>query len=201
MPKIVDLEARRREVTEAAAGLLVEGGRAALTVRSVAEAVGCSTTVVSHYFTDMADLVHQTYTIAVERSAVRIREVLDHDPTDVAGLIEAVLPLDRERRADWRIWFAFWSEALTSATFAHEQRERARTMLGRIESCLGLLAAKGELADGVDVQDAAHRLAALVPGIAAEAIFDPRRWTPARQRQVLYSELALVGLDVEGTSG
>jgi len=195
MPRIVNTEARRREVAEAAAALLVDGGRAALTVRGVAEAVGCSTTVVSHYFADMADLVHLTYGLSVERSAARINRVLERDPADLVGLIEAVLPLDRERADDWRIWFAFWSEALTSPRFADEQRGRARTMLERIERCLALLAAAGELAEHAHIGDASHRLAALVPGIAAEAIFDPERWTASRQRQVLRTELALLGLD------
>ncbi len=68
-------------------------------------------------------------------------------------------------------------------------------MLGRIERCLALLAAAGELAEHVDIGDASHRLAALVPGIAAEATFDPGRWTASRQRRVLRSELALFGLD------
>jgi AcrR family transcriptional regulator len=196
MPKIVDAEARRREVAAAAATLLVDGGRGALTVRSVADAVGCSTTVVSHYFEDMADLVHATYTIAVERSSRRIVRVLERDPADITGLVEAVLPLDRERADDWRIWFAFWSEALTSSTFATEQRARARTMLTRIGECLDLLVADGAIAPDVDLSLAARRLAALVPGIAAEATFDPSRWPPERQREVLRSELELLGLDV-----
>ena len=194
MPKIVDPEARRREVTEIAADLIVRGGRSALTVRNVAEAAGCSSTVVSHYFEDMLDLLYETYSFAVERSARRIRRVLDRDPTDLAGLVEAVLPLDRERTDDWRIWFAFWSEALSSPRFAAEQRQRARTQLERLERCLDQLAAEGALTPGVDVSDAAHRLAALVPGIAAEAIFDPQQWPPARQQRVLRSELTLLGL-------
>lgn len=195
MPKIVDPEARRREVTEIAADLIVRGGRSALTVRNVAEAAGCSSTVVSHYFDDMLDLLYETYSFAVERSGRRIRRVLERDPTDLAGLIEAVLPLDRERTDDWRIWFAFWSEALSSERFEAEQRQRARTQLKRLERCLEQLEAAGAISPGIDMGDAAHRLGALIPGIAAEAIFDPQRWPPARQRRVLRSELTLLGLE------
>jgi AcrR family transcriptional regulator len=161
----------------------------------VAEAAGCSSTVVSHYFADMLDLLPETYSFAVARSGRRIQRVLDDDPCDLAGLVEAVLPLDRERTDDWRIWFAFWSEALSSERFAAEQRQRARTHLDRLEHCLEQLAARGAITPGVDRGDAAHRLAALVPGIAAEAIFDPQQWPPARQRRVLRSELTLLGLE------
>jgi AcrR family transcriptional regulator len=194
MPKVVDHDVRRAEVTAVAVALVVEGGRDALTVRGVADAAGYSTTVVSHYFTDMVELLHAVYSFAVERSRTRIGLVLAQDPADVAGLVEAVLPLDEERRDDWRIWFAFWSEALSSPTFADEQRGRAQAQQQRIERSLRVLRKQRRLPADVDIVDAAHRLSALIPGIAAEAIFDPKGWSAARQRRVLRSELALIGL-------
>lgn len=194
MPRFVDHDARRREVTEIARHLVVQRGRAALTVRNVAAAAGCSSTVVSHYFTDMDELFHATYDAAAQRSAQRTKAVEARDATDIRGLVEAVLPLDAERSDDWRVWFAFWSEALTSPAWAAEQRARALATLQRFERCLGALTAQGRLHQGLDVATAAARLAALVPGLAAEAIFDPTRWTPDRQRMVLDSELALIGL-------
>jgi AcrR family transcriptional regulator len=194
MPKVVDHDARRAEVTEIAVSLVVEGGRSALTVRGVAEAAGVSTTVVSHYFADMVELLHAVYSFAVQRSRRRVQAVIASDPADVTGLIEAVLPLDDERRDDWRIWFAFWSEALSSPAFGEEQRQRAKGQLDRIDRCLRVLRADGRLPATVNVSDAAHRLSALIPGIAAEAIFDPDGWPPSRQRRVLRSELALIGL-------
>lgn len=150
--------------------------------------------MVSHYFADMNELFHATYAAAAERSSVRIKAVQRRDPTDIRGLVEAVLPLDPERTDDWRVWFAFWSEALTSPAWAAEQRSRAAATLERFERCLGVLAHQGRLTPGMDVAAAAGRLAALVPGLAAEAIFDPARWSPACQRRVLRSELALIGL-------
>lgn len=194
MPKIVDHEERRREVTKVAAQLVIQHGRAALTVRNVAEAAGCSTTVVSHYFDDMADLFFETYNYAAGRSRARIEAILAADPGDIIGLIEAVLPLDQERTDDWRIWFAFWSEALHSPRFADEQRQRAIAQTTRIKKCLTSRAKTQGAAAKIDIVASADRLSALIPGIAAEAIFDPATWSPARQRKVLRSELALLGL-------
>ena len=194
MPRFVDHDARRREVTEIARQLVVQRGRAALTVRNVAAAAGCSSTVVSHYFTDMDELFHATYHAAAQRSSRRIKAVEGRDPTDIRGLVEAVLPLDAERTDDWRVWFAFWSEALTSPAWAAEQKTRALNTLQRFERCLTALADAGRVAPGIDIEDAAGRLAALVPGLAAEAMFDPTRWTPAKQRRILLSELRLIGL-------
>lgn len=194
MPRVVNHEVRRREVAAIAAQVVVKEGRAGLTVRNVAQAAGCSTTVVSHYFTDMAELFYETYAFAASRTAVRIQEVLEKDPTNITGLIEAVLPLDNERTEEWRIWFAFWSEALTSPTFASDQRMRARKAVERIEKCLQLLRQNKKLPKSVNIAHAADRLAALIPGIASEAIFDPQKWPATRQRQTLRTELQLLGL-------
>lgn len=197
MPKIVDHEQRRQEVTTVAADLIASRGRSALTVRNVAERAGCSTKVVSHYFADMADLLHQTYDLAAQRARRRIDAVLESDPTDIVGLIEAVLPLDDERRNDWRVWFAFWSEALASPVLAREQRNRARTTTQRITTCLQQLRADRAFPRATDIDRAADRLAALIPGIAAEAIFDVERWTPKRQRTVLRDELTALGVHLD----
>lgn len=199
MPRNVDHDQRRSEVTSIAAELVARGGRGALTVRGVAEAAGCSTTVVSHYFDDMSHLLHETYALSVRRSARRLDAVIGRDPTDIVGLVESVLPLDAQRTDDWRIWVAFWGDALASRAFACEQRRRARTATRRFHTCLDALVTQGRLPAGLDTDVAADRISVLVPGIAAEAIFDPRRWTAARQRRVLLDELATLGFDAATT--
>lgn len=196
MPKYVDHEERRREVAEVAAHLVAEEGRKALTVRRVADAAGQSTTVVSHYFEDMSELLHETYSLAVKRSRARVDQVLDADPSDVVGLAEALLPLDEQRKADWRIWLAFWGEALGSPDLAAEQRRRARTSADRFHRCLVLLDAAGRLSGARDLRAAADQVAALILGIAAEAVFDPRKWSATAQRDAIRSALVGVGLEL-----
>lgn len=199
MPKHVDHDQRRRDVASVAADLVAADGRRALTVRNVADAAGYSTTVVSHYFVDLTDLLHETYRIAVARARRRVEAVLSDDPGDLRGLIEAVLPLDAEREADWRIWLSFWSEALSSPAFADEQRARTRSTTERIASCLRHLADQGRLGADLDVERTADRLSAMIPGVASEAIFDPRKWTADVQRRVVDDELAALGIVVSGS--
>ena len=196
MPKQVDHEQRRRDVATVAADLIAAHGRRALTVRNVADAAGHSTTVVSHYFDDLADLLHETYRLAVARARRRVETVLSDDPGDLRGLIEAVLPLDAEREADWRIWLSFWREALSSPAFADEQRERTRSTTERIASCLRHLADQGRLGADVDVERTADRLSAMIPGSATEAINDPRKVSTALQRRVVDDER-----DAHGSAG
>ena len=201
VPRVVDHAQRRREVTAVATELVAERGRAALTARNVAAAAECSTTVVSHYFTDMADLLRATYAAAADRARLRLEAVLAADRSDVQGFVEALLPLDAARRRDWSIWFAFWSEALTSEEFSADQRARARGTTARLAKMLTRLVELGRLPASCDVTIAARRLGALIPGIAGQALFDPAGWPPARQRAVVADELALLGLrDVGGVT-
>lgn len=197
MPKYVDHAERRREVAEVAAGLVADEGRRALTVRRVADAAGQSTTVVSHYFDDMGELLYETYSLAVQRSRARIDAVLDADPSDIVGLAGALLPIDAERKADWRIWLAFWGEALGSPDLAGEQRRRARTSADRFHHCLELLAADGRVTVDVDLRATADRVAALILGIAAEAVFDPRKWPAAAQREAILAALTGAGVHID----
>ncbi len=194
MPRYIDPDQRRRDVIAAATDLVVTSGRAALTIRNVAEAVGSSTKSVSHYFADMAELLHATYAAAADRARARIEAVIASDPSDVQGFVEALLPLDAERRRDWSVWFAFWSEALTSDALSADQRERSRTTTARIERMLKKLRAEQRIDSSCDVANAARRIGALIPGIAGQAMFDPAGWPPARQRAIVAGELCLLGI-------
>lgn len=194
MPRYIDHDQRRRDVVAAATDLVVTSGRAALTIRNVAEAVGSSTKSVSHYFADMAELLQATYAAAADRARSRIDAVIASDLSDIQGFVEALLPLDVERRRDWSVWFAFWSEALTSDELSADQRERSRTTTARIERMLKRLRADQRIDPSCDVADAARRIGALIPGIAGQAMFDPAGWSPARQRAIVAGELRLIGI-------
>ena len=174
--------------------LVVRRGRAALTVRNVAHAAGCSTKVVSHYFADIADLLYATYAAAAGRAAVRLEAVLEQDSGDVRGFIEALLPIDEERARDWTIWLSFWSEALPSDRLRADQAERARTTNERLVDVLGRLVQHGALAPDHDLRDAACRLGAMIQGLACQAAFDPPLWPAERLRAIVDSELALLGI-------
>jgi AcrR family transcriptional regulator len=97
MPARADHEQRRRDVARTAAALIASGGLAAATHRRIAEASGCSTTVVSHYFTDKRDLVKATYKEVGDRVTSRLDTAAS--PTACWGP-EALLPARRDRIRD-----------------------------------------------------------------------------------------------------
>jgi TetR/AcrR family transcriptional repressor of bet genes len=167
MPRLVDHEARRREVAAVAAELIARRGLD-VSVRDVATAGGYSTTVVTHYFASKRDLLLHAYRSAGAATEARIAAV-----DGLLGICEAILPLDEPRRLTWQTWFAFWGAAVADAELADMQRRR-------------LLFFRGLLAHELDGDDeAARELLVLVRGIAAEAVFDPDDWPPERQRELL----------------
>ncbi len=190
MPPRVDHAARRSLVAEVAADLIAESGLDAVTFREIARRAGFSTAIVSHYFADKRELLGLTYRASVRRARARFLAVHDRDPEDTEAILSALLPLDAVRRRDWQVWFAFWSQAASDPDLAAEQRRRVRSTRTDIAGVLPPTTPGG---NEVDVDELARHLLVLIMGIAAQAVFDPRDWTRARQRQLLRDVLERAG--------
>lgn len=190
MPRYVDHAARRDHVAQSAAELVAVHGLEGLTVRRVADAAGFSTTVVSHYFTDRRDLVLTTYRAAAARSSARLDAAIAGGPNPLKDALEALLPVDDDRRRDWRVWVAFWAMATADPEMAAEQALRVRSARARLECVIKQQRDAGELSPNLDVAATARRLLVLVHGIGTQAVFDAPYWSPARQRAAVTAELA-----------
>lgn len=194
MPIVVDHEQRRREVAEIAADLIAKLGVERVTVREVAAATGYSTTIVSHYFRDKRELQLLAYRTATLRARRRIEAALAADGADrLQRCIEAMLPLDDERRRDWHVWFAFWGVAVADPQFAAEQKLRARYSRELVERLLAAAPRNGGATHGTSPAQSAESLVAFIVGIAGQALFDPDLWPPERQSAALRAELQLLG--------
>ncbi|GLR68581.1 hypothetical protein GCM10010909_32620 [Acidocella aquatica] len=197
MPAIVDHDERRREVTEAAFRLVAKSGLAALTVRAVADEVGCSTAVVSHYFENKRQLLIQTYELSADRAASRFFAARDSQ-ADLAGCLAVLLPLDAARADDWNVWFCFWGEAVADPELGMRQRARVANTIGFIATLLRRDWPRLRTAGEPLVEHLASRILSALLGVAVQALFSPALWPPARQLQIITDELA--SLDHHGAS-
>ena len=185
MPKIVNHDLRREELAAATWRALARRGLEATTVRLVAEEAGTSTGVLAHYFRDKNDLLLFALRLASTRAAGRMMvHATERTGIDALRAVSLEgLPLDRERRLEWRVWLAFWGQAVVSATLAAEQRHRYdawRRLIGRL-----LSDALGKRAVRVDVESEADALIAFIDGTGIQATFEPRRMTPQRQTDAI----------------
>jgi AcrR family transcriptional regulator len=189
MPRQVDHDLRRSEVAEVACELIAREGVEATTVRRVAEAAKCSTTIVSHYFANKHQLLLFAYRAAAASSQSRVSAVVERDPSDLQGCLEALLPLDRPRLRDWQVWFAFWGMVVGDAEFTKEHRRYFRhavTLTAAVMSAKWGERAFGDK-DRCDIE--ARRLFALVSGLAAQTVFDPKTLSAQSMRDIVATEI------------
>ncbi|HLY54086.1 MAG TPA: TetR/AcrR family transcriptional regulator [Stellaceae bacterium] len=190
MPISVDHDARRREVAEIAARLVARFGVEGVSIRDVAQAAGCSTTIVSHYFKNKRELLLFTFREAAQRSVARVAALPKQ--ASLQAHLELLLPLTDALRSDWKVWIAFWSWVETDREFAREQVKRARLARELIQRLLNDQKEQGLLDSAVDSDFEARRLLTAVVGISTQGIFDPKEWSPKRQRALLAAEIAAI---------
>ena len=189
MPLIVDHEVRRREVAAVAARLIADSGLEAVTIRDVAQAAGCSTAIVSHYFHNKRELLLFTYRYSIEVSRALTDASFGPGGDSLKTYISALMPFDELRRTHWKVWFAFWAKAVADAEFAEIQKECVRRTRGEIERILDRLHANLEIVAGTDRAFEARRLLVLIMGLAVQVVFDEEDWTLGRQRSFVEVEL------------
>src|SRR5918998_4180053 len=135
MPKVVDHEQRREELAAAVWRLAAREGLEAVTVRRVAEEAGWSTGALVHYFPDKEALLLFAFRTVADRVMRRVAEAEEatDDPFELArAMLVEGLPLDRERQAEVRVWFAFLGLALSRPALARDQRLTYRAWRRRV---------------------------------------------------------------------
>jgi AcrR family transcriptional regulator len=192
MPKIVDHDARRAELAAAVWRLASREGLDAVTMRGVAAEAGWSTGALAHYFADKEELVLFAFETVADRVGRRILRAAEEarDPLEVlrTQLVEG-LPLDAERRAEVRLWFAFLVLAETRPRLARAGREAYREWRNRIAKTLQAGQRQRLVDEEIDPAREAAALVALVDGLAIQATFEPRGLTKERQLEVLGERL------------
>jgi TetR/AcrR family transcriptional repressor of bet genes len=192
MPKVVDHEERRAELCAAVWRLASRDGLEAVTVRGVAEEAGWSTGAVVHYFSDKEDLLLSAFQTVADRVSRRLEKLEErtNEPLALARawLVEG-LPLDSDRRAEVRVWFALLGLALTRPALARAQRLTYRAWRGRVAELLREAQDAGVVRADVDCPAAATALVALVDGLAIQATFEPRAVSGARAVELVDAHL------------
>lgn len=190
MPKVVDPEARRRAVAEAVFRVVRAQGLEQASLRNVADEAGLAIGSVRHYFADHDELLSfalDELIARVERRVLaRVAEIRDATTSrrrraGVEDLLGELLPLDADRRDEAVVWLEFSNAARTRPTL----RPVARRLYQGIRMIVGRVLERS----GVPGEDEVERLAALLDGLAVNAVLQPDLMTPAKIRAVLRRHL------------
>ncbi|HEY3480106.1 MAG TPA: TetR family transcriptional regulator C-terminal domain-containing protein [Streptomyces sp.] len=201
MPKVVDHDRRRAELSDALWRVALRDGFDAVTVRSVAQEAGWSAGALRHYFPDKAEMVLFAVDLVVGLAQDRVRELYaggEQVPTRDAlqEHLEQLLPLDAARRVESEVWFALVSLARSDVRLARRRQEIDDTIKYSVESVVMVLDGIGQLGGGRDQSLESRRLHALLDGLVIQLTADPPRLTPDEARAVLASHLADVAHDL-----
>lgn len=182
MPKIVDHQQRREQVTSVAAKVIAQDGLAAVSIKGIADAAGSSTAIVSHYFESKQDLLRQTYRTVLNQSMIEQAELLEDSAASVLALADRLLPLRPEMVGAWRISIEFFSGALTDPEIRAEWERNLVTCIRSFRILFDRMAAAGTLPAHVDTGAAAQDIVSLIRGIGTEYAVNGQRWPADRQR-------------------
>ncbi|MGK5681039.1 TetR/AcrR family transcriptional regulator [Actinoplanes sp. URMC 104] len=166
MPKVVDHEARRREIAAAVGRVIARDGVAEVSIRSVAAESGWSSGALRHYFGTRAELLAFACERVLDQVTARIQNL--RLPADVREAVRMVLletmPLDERRRTEATIAFSFVALGLGDPALAQVQR---LTFTRMYELCLQLA---GYLDPDGDAEATARRLQAVVDGLSMHVL-------------------------------
>ena len=167
MPKIVDTDLQREAILKATWRTIAKHGVVGATVRKIAQEAGVSTGFISHYFHDKKEVFASALTLSNEQSQRRLSTCAEgrRGLAALRAVIEAVLPLDEERRLEWLIWVTFWGSAASSPALASEWRRGRDGWRATLVRLLQEAKADGEIRPEIDPEHEADRLVILIVGI------------------------------------
>ncbi|WP_169953658.1 TetR/AcrR family transcriptional regulator [Microbispora sp. H11081] len=191
MPKIVDRRVRREEIAEALWRVVRRDGVGAATVRSIAAEAGWSPSALRHYFSTQAELLAFAMEHVDTRVRARIESTHFHGPVREAVrlLLEQLLPMDAERRAEAEVWLRLAAGAQGDPAAAGWLRRAHDGVREAAALVIGALAAEGELAGHRDAEFETARLHALVDGLTVHVLTAPESMPPERVSAVLAAHL------------
>jgi AcrR family transcriptional regulator len=208
VPKRVDHEERRAELTGALLRIASTRGLRAVTMREVAAEAGVSLRVVQYYFTDKATLL----TAGLAELAGRLdRRVKQRAAAAGPGLsaravlelvLSSILPLDDDSRADSLAWTAYYTVALTDPALGASGTDHPDALEAYLTARLERAQEEGEVAAGLDARTEVVLLLALANGLTSSVL--GRQRSPEDALRVLRHQLdRVLGPDAgdTGTSG
>lgn len=178
MPKIVDHEARRKEISEVAAKLIASGGLEAATFREVARSSGYSKGVIEHYFDNKDALIGG----ALDWANYNYVQRVSASTKNLAGLaalrkrMEAILPLNKTVRDEWKVRMVFWSEAAINSGMRSGQAKRFELAVQMYGADLDHAAALGEIPPNSNSAELAERLFMGVIGACTFSLYNASRY-------------------------
>lgn len=178
---------RRIEVTKAAWRVIVREGLDRASMRAIAQELGSSTGVVTHYFRDKEELtlfaLEQVFENVLEdmKTCAEGQQGIDR----LAQMIFVALPLEDIDKADWKVWVAFLGYSIGRDRLVQEHRKRYDFLRQIICQELADLQKALLIRADLDLTLEANALIALVDGIGTGVVICPEQFSADQQKYLV----------------
>jgi AcrR family transcriptional regulator len=188
MPKLVDHQARRREIIEATWELIAEQGIDNVSVRDIATAASYAAPgALNHYFRSKDELLAAAYQLVCDRTDERIAHVTA-GRTGLAALepmCGEIVPADPLTRIEARVALSFWQRAQHEEALRSIGRTALASWKRQIAGHLEAAVADGEIRP-VTPSLVAEQLIALMMGLHVTSMLDGEQRQGTRQLVTAY---------------
>jgi len=180
MPRVVDHEARRRELAAAAWRAIVKYGLEGTTTRLIARESGYSAGVLAHYFESKDEILLEALRISHEGVDKRIREAVDdkHGFDALRTFCIEVLPVAEQPVRETHLEMSMWSRALINDELRSVQRSESSRWRRLLEGLIVDAQRSGEIAE-MPPRTFAVLLSAVIDGLSIYALLYPDRFGKA----------------------
>lgn len=192
MPKIVDHQARRRDIVAAMWRIVERDGFAAVSVRSVAAEAGVSKATISHYFAKQSDLLVQAVEENIASVTGQLVELdLDHCTAEVVEeAMMIAIPTTAQRRREAQVWLALLSQHNLDPASTRALTHLNVTVRVGIMVVLRAMKAQGLMAPDRDILVECARTHALVDGLSLQTLTDPGLMPAGQIRRLVRAHVA-----------
>jgi AcrR family transcriptional regulator len=182
---------RRIEVVNAAWRVIVREGLDRASMRAIAQELGSSMGVVTHYFRDKDDLI----LFALERVFEHVLEDMNACEEGSQGIhrleqmIFTALPLKMSDTDDWKVWIAFLGYSIGRENLVLEHRKRYSLLRQILAQELTALQLTGLVRDDLDLDFEANVIISIVDGIGAGIVICPELFSTEQQQYLVRRHL------------
>ena len=178
---------RRIEVAKAAWQVIVREGLDRASMRAIAQELGSSTGVVTHYFRDKDALIlfalEQVFENTVEEMKACIEQWQGLERLE--KMIFLALPMESIDRDDWKVWVAFLGYSIGREHLVQEHRKRYESLRQIIYQELASLQGAEMIRGDLDLSFEANALIALVDGISIGVVISPEQFSADQQQYLV----------------
>ena len=178
---------RRIEVAKAAWRVIVREGLDRASMRAIAQELGSSTGVVTHYFRDKEELtlfaLEQVFASVLGdiKVCVEGRKGVER----LEQIIFSALPLKANDRDDWKVWIAFLGYSTGRERLIKEHQKRYQFLQEILCKELAELQTAKVIRADLDLTLEANALIALVDGIGTGVVINPKQFSPEQQEYLV----------------